>query len=83
MSGTEKGYTNLGKLVMALADHDLLVKIGKTKTLMSGDVITLKITLIKGAKSFTIDETISMEKVAEIADPAVVAYAILERIKRM
>lgn len=79
---TPKGYENLGRLVLSLANRGLLVRIGQQPSLLTGTTVMLKVTQMVGGKSKDLTEALSPLALENIADPDVIAGAIQEKLRK-
>jgi hypothetical protein len=79
---TEDGYTNLGKLVMALAERGLLVRVGQQQSVLTGATVTLKVTQMVKGRSVDLTEALSPLALSEIRDAQVIASAIQEKLRK-
>lgn len=73
----------VGQLVVNLASRNSVkITMGIEESVVSGKVLTLRATIIKSGASFTVSETLPEQQVEGIADVAVVADAIYNKLLR-
>lgn len=79
---TAKGYENLGRLVVLLAEKGLIVKLNQQSSLLTGITVFLKVTSIVNGRSKDITEALGPQALDNINDAATIANAMYEKLRK-
>lgn len=81
---SDQAAMNLGKLMLALAEKNCLVKLGVSETLLSKQVVVISVSAPykPGEAIKQLSEAISQDVLEQIADPLVIADAIHQKLMK-
>lgn len=74
--------SNLGQITVRLADYADFVRLNKEDSVMTKRLYVLKAFRTINNVTYSVSEAITEETLAQIADPDVIADAIIEKMKR-
>lgn len=73
---------NVGALVLNLANRGVIVRIATEDSILGGRVLMLQLSLMGKGKSQVIKETLTETVVEQISDVAVIADALMNKLKQ-
>lgn len=72
----------VGTIVVNLAKRGVIVRIGVESSVLTGDILTMSLSYMKGDRSTTIREVLTESEMVQISDITTVCDALFAKIQR-
>ena len=81
MTDTDRATTNLGKIILGLANHCTYVRFHSVDSIMSRGMYVIRAYTVRNGVTSTHEELITELAMSEISDPSVIVDAFLAKMK--
>lgn len=74
--------TNIGAMIVNLAKRGVIVRVGVEPSILTGDILIMTLSVMKGSQSYNIREALTEEQVTNINDVGVVCDALYAKLMK-